>query len=111
MSVNVTSVLNALQPICMIGGCVVTLLSLGKPSKRETYVAKLLSINSGIALMAVGILCSLIASDGLGGRVFYGILVALMLVALALPERLRKENSVEPDGALLANTHVSQNNP
>lgn len=110
MSVNVMSVLNALQPICMIGGAV-TLLSLAKPSKRDIYAAKLLSINSAIALIAVGILCSLIASDDLGDRAFHGILVALMLVALALPKRVRKENPLEPDSTPLANTHVSQNNP
>jgi hypothetical protein len=111
MSVSAMSVLNALEPICTVGGAVVTLLSLTKPSNRDTYAAKLLSINSGIALIAVGTLCSLIGSNDLGKRLFYGILVALMLIALALPERARKENPIKPDSMLPAHAHSPQNNP
>ncbi|MGZ4868583.1 MAG: hypothetical protein ACXV8X_16380 [Candidatus Angelobacter sp.] len=111
MSFSAMTVLNALEPICMLGGATVTLLSLPKPSNRNTYAAKLLSINSGISLLAAGILCSLIGSNDFGNRLFNGILVALMLMALALPEHARKENPVKPDSPPPAHPHVPQNNP
>ena len=111
MSVSAMSVLNALEPICMFGGTAVTLLSLARPSNQDTYAAKLLSRNSGIALIAVGMLCIVIGSNDLGNRLYNGILVAIMLIALALPERARKENPVKPDSTLPAHSHIPQNNP
>jgi hypothetical protein len=104
------SVLNALELICMFGGGAVTLLSLARPSSRDTYAAKLLSINSGFALTAAGMLCIVIGSNDFGSRLYNGILVAIMLIVLALPERARKENPAKPNSTLPAHAHIPQNN-
>ena len=107
---SAVSFLNILQPVFMLGGAVITLVSLAMGSKRESYAAKLLSIDSGGALIAAGLLCSVVVSDDLSHRLLDGFIVFMLLIAIALPQRVQKELA-KPDSKLTANETLSTRIP